>query len=313
MNFFQKLTPAIVIDIHERYTLLQAVGSDQIIRLDHQTHLPASTRVLHVGVIANIDTAYLIIKKGMQELAEILHLPAWIIFPRIYLSSIDRPNPVQLQAIDELGARLGAFSMRVIPSSVALPVSQGVPVSADAVVIRITPSLMEASVIHAQKVAQSSTMLFGSSTHLSSIHLAIRSTHHIELRPEEIKQVIKESCAHPKKNGAKSVEQQMVVHGRDIKTGLPKSVRLPAKVLKEQQQKFFQIVEEFVQASIADFGINAGQQALINGVYLSCDSAIGTGLAEYLTAEFGFPFHPIAQPDQAVMKGMCTYVSTLSS
>ena len=108
-------------------------------------------------------------------------------------------------------------------------------------------------------------------------------------------------------------EQTMVIRGKDLVSGLPKSVTLSSGQVREAIREPLGMIVELVKETLDETPPELAADVMNRGIYLAGGVALLRGLDQLLRAETDVPVYVTDDPLTAVVMGTARYLEELDS
>jgi rod shape-determining protein MreB len=275
-----------------------AVGEDAKRMLGRTPAYITATRPLRGGVIADFETttamlAYFV-KRALQN-----HLA---LRPRIIIGVPAEATVVEKRALVEAAARAGARSARLIEEPMAAALGVGLPIAEPiaSVIVDIGGGRTQVAVISLGGIVTSRSIRMAGDEMDTAILDYLRRAHNLligERTAEEVK--IGLGSAYP----ADREEATMDVRGRDLVSGLPRTLKLGADEIREALAQPVQAIVEALKQTLEETPPELAADIMNRGVVLVGGGALLRGLDRLLAEETGMPVTISRDPLSAVALG----------
>ncbi len=221
--------------------------------------------------------------------------------PKVLICVPSAITAVERRAVEEATKRAGATSVHLIEQPMAAAIGAGLPIHEPLgnMVVDIGGGTTETAVISLGGIVSLEAIRVGSFDIDSAIQGFVRRDYGIavgERTAEEIKMAI--GSAYPSIEGLKAE-----VRGRDVMTGLPKTVILnPAEVRKAIEEPVAAMVDSVVRC-LGQAPPELAQDLISEGVFLVGGGALLHGLAQRLAEETALPVRLVDAPLECVVLG----------
>lgn len=258
-----------------------------------------SIRPLESGVIADYDVTTqmlkVLLKKASKKAGYSLRKPTVVICTPSGSTSVER------RAIHNALTSYGAKQVHLIEEPVAAAIGAGLPVEEPIanVVVDIGGGTTEIGIISFGGVVSSQAVRIGGDNFDEDIINFIRKKHNIligERTAENIKFEL--AYAHPNHN-----EETMEVRGRDLVTGLPKTVTISSKEIYHAIKNSLEKILEGVHTTLESSPPELSGDIVDRGIVLTGGGALLKGIKEWLATEINVPVHLAPEPLEAVAIG----------
>ncbi|HET9732011.1 MAG TPA: rod shape-determining protein [Acidimicrobiales bacterium] len=208
---------------------------------------------------------------------------------------------VERRAVEEAAKRAGASTVQLIEQPMAAAVGAGLPIHEPLgnMVVDVGGGTTETAVISMGGVVALQAIRVGSFDIDATVQAYIRREFGIvvgERTAEEIKLAI--GSAYPVNDGIKAE-----VRGRDLMTGLPKTVVITPEELRAAIDDQVSTIVESVMACLGQAPPELAQDLLSEGIHLSGGGGLLAGLDQRLAEETALPVHIVDAPLECVALG----------
>lgn len=290
--------PSIVaIDIHTKQVI--AVGKEAKDMVGKTPQNIVAIRPLQNGVIADYDitTQMLkaLLKKASKKVGYAMRKPTVMVCTPSGSTSVER------RAIHNAITSYGAKQVHLIEEPIAAAIGSGLPVDEPIanVVVDIGGGTSEIGIISLGGVVSSHAVRLGGDNLDEDIIQYIRKKHNIligERTAENIKLEI--GYAHPN-----HTEETMEIRGRDLVTGLPKTVSISSKEIYESIEVSLDKILEGIRNTLENCPPELSGDIVERGIVLTGGGALLKGIKEWLTTELNVPVHIAPDPLESVAIG----------
>jgi rod shape-determining protein MreB len=221
--------------------------------------------------------------------------------PRVVICVPSAITEVERRAVTEAARRAGAADAQLLEQPMAAAIGAGLPINEPLgnMVVDVGGGTSETAVISLGGVVALQAIRVGSFDVDSSIQTFIRREYGIavgERTAEEIKMAI--GSAWPTDD-----EMKAEVRGRDLMTGLPKTVILsPEEVREAIEEQVSTIVDSVVQC-LGQAPPELAQDLIAHGMYLVGGGGMLRGLDRRIAEETEIPVHLVDAPLECVVLG----------
>ncbi len=255
-----------------------------------------AVRPLRGGAITDFETTeqmirLLLKRAGVSRFAR----------PKVLICVPSAITEVERRAVTEATRRAGAADAQLLEQPMAAAIGADLPIE-DAVgnmVVDIGGGTTETAVISLGGIVTLRAERVGGFTMDEAIQGWVRKEHGLaigERTAEEIKMQI--GSAQPLQS-----DRDAEVKGRDLVTGLPKTVVLTAAEIREALDEVVTRMIDSVKACLSDTPPELAQDLLTRGIFLVGGGALLRGLPERLQYETKVPVQLSTQPLEAVVLG----------
>ncbi len=274
-----------------------AVGNEAKRMLGRTPGNIVAIRPLKDGVIADFE----ITEAMLSYLFEKARCNRFFGRPRVVVAVPSGITSVEKRAVRESAARAGAREVYLIEEPMAAAIGAGLPIQEAAanLIIDIGGGTTEVAVISLAGIVFSRSVRVAGDELDSAIIQYLKRAHNLVIgdrTAEDIK--IKLGSAAPVAD-----EETMEVKGRDAAMGLPKTVKLHAKEIREALAEPVESIVDAVRTALEHCPPELSADLVDRGMVLAGGGALLRGLDERLRQETGLPVHIAEDPLSAVAEG----------
>lgn len=288
-----------VVAINTQTKQVLAVGTEAKSMIGKTPGNIVAVRPLQDGVIADFDiTSQLLkatIKKAGKSLGFSLRKPDVVVCTPSGATSVER------RAIQDAVRTCGAKNVHLIEEPVAAAIGAGLPVEEPIanVIVDIGGGTTEVAIISYGGVVTCHTIRVGGDLFDESIIQHIRKKYNLligEFSAETIKMEIGYALVdHEEKN--------MDIRGRDLVTGLPKTVNLSSYEIQTALRESLLNILEAIRATLEESPAELSGDIVERGIILTGGGALLNGIQEWLGKEIIVPVHLAPHPLESVAIG----------
>ncbi len=286
-----------VVAIEQETNELVAVGSQAQAMVGRTPGTITAIRPMRDGVIADFDTTERMLRYFIGRAARRTALFP----PRVLIGVPSGVTEVEKRAVIDAGLRAGAREVFLIEEPMAAAIGAGLPVNeaTGSLIVDIGGGTTEVAVISLGGIVASQSSRVAGDEMTESIAQYVKRHYSLmigERTAEEVKQTI--GSAYPVGR-----EEDYEVRGRDLLTGLPKTVVLTAhEVLEALAEPVSQVVEA-VRMTLDRTPPELAADILDRGIVLAGGGSLLRGLDQLLREETGMPVQRAEDPLTCVVRG----------
>lgn len=290
--------PSVVaIDQEDRTPL--AVGEEAKKMLGRTPGNVIALRPLRDGVIADFDTAEMMLKHFIQR----VHEGRALVSPRIVIGIPSGVTGVERRAVMEAATQAGAREVYLIDEPVAAAIGAGLPVAEPTgnMIIDIGGGTTEVAVLSLQGTVLSESVRVAGDELTESILQYMKKVHNLvvgERTSEEIK--ISLGSAYPMDDDKDSI---MDVRGLHLLSGLPRTVTIKGPEIREAMSEPLAVIIEAVKRTLERTPPELASDIIDRGIMLAGGGALLRGLDTLISHETGIVTHVAADPLSCVVLG----------
>ncbi|MGE9806984.1 rod shape-determining protein [Janibacter sp. G1551] len=265
-----------------------------------------AVRPLRDGVISDADVAERMLRYFVDQVR-----PSRLIRPRMVVCVPSEVTGVERRAVEDAAIRAGARRVYVIEEPLAAAIGAGLPITRTSacMVVDIGGGTTDVAVIALGGIVAARSLRLGGDDLDEAIIAHLKADYSLllgERSAEDIK--VAAGSAYPL-----GQELSARVRGRDLATGLPKTVDVSSaevrRAVEEPVLRIVAVVREVLDVCPPEL---AGD-VLDNGITLTGGGALLRGLDERLRRELGVPVTVADDPMHAVVRGAGTCVDDVDA
>lgn len=275
---------------------LIAAGHDAVEMLGRTPASVVTVRPLVDGVVTDADLAESMLTHFLQQLRL-----SRLVRPRMVVCVPSSVTPVERRALEDAAMHAGARRVYVLEEVMAAAIGAGLPVhdATASMVVDIGGGTTEVAVISLGGIVNARSLRLGGDGVDEAIVAGVRASHDLllgERSAQEIKFTL--GSAYPMVE-----ESEMRVRGRDLGTGLPKTVTLTSTQVRRMIEPALGQIVDVIKAVLDVCPPELAGDVLDNGVVLTGGGALLRGLDERLHRELGVDLVLAQDPARAVIRG----------
>ncbi|MGD9495840.1 MAG: rod shape-determining protein [Armatimonadota bacterium] len=264
-----------------------------------------AVRPLRDGVIADFDTTEAMLHHFIQK---VLSRRMWE-HPRVVIGVPSGITEVERRAVEEAARRAGAWSALVIDEPMAAAIGSGLPVGepVGSMIVDIGGGTTEVAVISLGGICTSRSVRVAGEEMDEAISAYVRHELNLfigERTAEEIKIRIGSAFPLPE-------EQQITIRGKDLMSGLPRSMPLTSQQVREAIREPLGVIVELIKETLDDTPPELAADVMNSGIVLAGGVALLRGLDQLISAETDVPVYVADDPLTAVVAGTARYLEEL--
>jgi rod shape-determining protein MreB len=276
-----------------------AVGEDAKKMLGRTPGNVVALRPLRDGVIADFDTAELMLKHFIHR----VHEGRTLVSPRIVIGIPSGVTGVERRAVMEAASQAGARDVYLIDEPVAAAIGAGLPVAEPTgnMIIDIGGGTTEVAVLSLQGTVLSESVRVAGDELSEAISQYMKKVHNLvigERTSEEIK--ISIGSAYPTDDDDETL---MDVRGLHLLSGLPRTVMVKSPEIREAMSEPLSVIIEAVKRTLERTPPELAADIIDRGIMLAGGGALLKGLDTLISHETGIVVHVAADPLSCVVLG----------
>jgi rod shape-determining protein MreB and related proteins len=274
-----------------------AVGADAKLMIGRTPGNILAVRPLKDGVIADFDVTERMLRYFIQKVHKRRHLAK----PRIVIAVPSGLTGVEQSAVKEAAHRAGARRVYVFEEPLAAAIGAGMPVNEPTgnMVVDIGGGTTEVAVISLGGIVVSQSIRVGGDELDQAIITFVKKQHMLMLG-ERTAELIKISIgsAFPEAD-----ESQAEIRGRDLVSGLPKTVVISAEEIRRAIDEPLNVIVDAVKTTLDKCPPELAGDVMDRGIALAGGGALLRGMDDRLREETGLPVHLADNPLESVALG----------
>ena len=256
-----------------------------------------AVRPLKDGVIADFDVTERMLRYFIQK----VHRRTRMAKPRIVVAVPSGITGVEQSAVKEAGHQAGARKVYIIEEPMAAAIGAGLPVNEPTgnMVVDIGGGTTEVAVISLGGIVTSQSIRIGGDELDQAIITFGKKEHSLmlgERTAEEIKLALGSAFAAQE-------EPQAEIRGRDLVSGLPKTVLIGAAEVRRALEEPINLIIEAVKTTLDKCPPELAGDVMDRGIALTGGGALLRGLDQRLREETGMPVNIADSPLDSVVLG----------
>jgi len=286
-----------VVAIERGTSHVLAVGDEAKRMLGRTPGNIIAIRPMKDGVITDFEVTEAMLRHFIQRVRH----RRFQIRPRIVIAIPSGITEVERRAVKESAERAGGREVFLIEEPIAAAIGVGLPIQEPVgnMIIDIGGGTTEIAVISLAGVVFSKSIRIGGDEMDESIIEYLKKTYNLmvgERTSEEIK--IRIGSAYPREE-----EMNMEVKGRDLVSGLPKTVTVTSEEVREALQEPLRAILEATKIALERTPPELAADLIDNGIVMAGGGALLKDLDKLISEETGLPVHVAEDPLTAVANG----------
>lgn len=286
-----------VVAINSDNGSILAVGTEAKRMIGRTPGNIVAVRPLRDGVIADFDTTERMLRYFIQK----VHKRRFLAKPRLVIAVPSGITGVERRAVEEAGYKAGARKVFIIEEPMAAAIGSGMPIHEPTgnMVVDIGGGTTEIAVISLGGIVVSVSIRVGGDELDEAIIAYVKREYSLllgERTAEDVKMRV--GSAFPLPN-----EPEAELRGRDLITGLPRTVILPAEEIRKALEEPIQAIVDAVKSTLDRTPPELSGDIMDRGIMLTGGGALLRGLDERLRHETGMPVVIAENPLNCVVLG----------
>ncbi|WJM56782.1 cell shape-determining protein MreBH [Bacillus amyloliquefaciens] len=276
-----------------------AIGTDAKSMIGKTPGKIITVRPMKDGVIADYDMTTDLLKHIMKKAGKKIGMT--FRKPNVVVCTPSGSTAVERRAISDAVKNCGAKNVHLIEEPVAAAIGADLPVDEPVanVVVDIGGGTTEVAIISFGGVVSCHSIRIGGDQLDEDIASFVRKKYNLligERTAEQVKMEIGFALI-------EHVPETMEIRGRDLVTGLPKTIRLQSNEIQHAMRESLLHILEAIRATLEDCPPELSGDIVDRGVVLTGGGALLNGMKEWLTEEIVVPVHLAANPLESVAIG----------
>ena len=288
-----------VVALDAKTRAVLAIGNEAKAMLGKAPDSILVIRPLKDGVIADFDVTRDLLKIIMQRAAK--QLGSAFRKPNVMVCTPSGATTVERRAIHDAVKQSGAKTVHLIEETVAAAIGAELPISEPvaSVIVDIGGGTTEVGIISFGGVVSSNTVKVAGDRMDEDIIHYVRKQYNVLIGERTAENIKKEIGYAPVPHEAENME----IRGRDIMTGLPKTINLSSLETQEALKESLSAILECIRATLENCPAELSGDMVDQGVVISGGGALLKGMQEWLSKEISVPVHIAPQPLESVAIG----------
>lgn len=264
-------------------------------------------RPLRDGVIADFDAAEAMLKHYIVEVHELYK--GWgfkVPRPRVAIGIPSGVTEVERRAVQEAALSAGARAAFLVEEPMAAAIGSGLPVekAEGQLICDIGGGTSEIGVISLGGLVLNRSLRVAGDELTESIQNFVRLKYNLllgESTAEEVKIAI--GSAYPLKQEKEGNPLQIVVRGRSLENGLPKSLKLDSIEIRESMMPIVNQILQEIALIIEETPPDLVADILEKGMVMAGGGSLIRGIDRLVSEQMGMPVWVTDTPLEAVVRG----------
>ncbi|HEV2131403.1 MAG TPA: rod shape-determining protein [Longimicrobiaceae bacterium] len=287
-----------VIAVERQSGQVRAIGLDAKRMLGRTPEGTVALRPLRDGVIADVDMAELMLR---HFLAEVLPRGWFRAKPKVVIGVPSGITEMEKRAVRAAVLSAGAKTVHMISEPMAAALGVGMPVTTPrgSMVVNIGGGTTEIGVIALSGIVADASLRVGGDELDEAIVAVVRRQHNLligEGTAEGIKMQI--GSAHPA-----TQEREMDVKGRDLVSGVPKTIRLCSGEIRQIIEEPLAAIVGAIRRALEVTPPELASDIVDEGIVLTGGGALLEGMDWRIAEETGLQIHRDGEPLTSVVRG----------
>lgn len=277
---------------------VRAIGLEAKRMLGRTPEAIVAVRPLRDGVIADVDMAEIMLRRFLQAV-----LPKGIfrMRPRVVIGIPSGITEMEKRAVRSAALAAGAKEVYLITEPMAAAIGVGLPVTTPrgSMVVNIGGGTSEIGVIALSGIVADASIRVGGNEFDEAITAFVRKNFNL-LIGDATAEGIKIQIGSAHHDGE---ERTMEVKGRDLVSGIPKTVEINSAEIRDSLQEPIQAIVGAVRRALEVTPPELASDIVDEGIVMTGGGAQLRGLDSLLEAETSLPIHLDEEPMTCVVRG----------
>jgi rod shape-determining protein MreB len=288
-----------VVAIEKGTGRIMAIGLEAKRMLGRTPEAIEAVRPLKDGVIADVDITEMMLRHFLKEVTarRVLRIK-----PRVVVGVPSGITELERRAVRSSAISAGAKSVYMVAEPMAAAIGVGLPVETPTgnMVIDIGGGTTEIAVIALAGIVSNTSIRVGGDEFDAAIVTFLRKNYNL-LIGEPTAEAIKIQIGSAFEVGE---EREMDVKGRDLVSGIPKTVHVHSQEIRECIQEPIQAVVEAVRRALEITPPELSSDIVDRGIVMTGGGALIRGMDRLLQHETNLPIHVDEEPLSCVVRGV---------
>jgi rod shape-determining protein MreB len=288
-----------VVAIEKATGRITAIGLEAKRMLGRTPEAIEAVRPLKDGVIADVDITEMMLRHFLKQVTA---KRVFRIKPRVVVGVPSGITELERRAVRSSAMSAGAKSVYMVAEPMAAAIGVGLPVETPTgnMVIDIGGGTTEIAVIALAGIVSNTSIRVGGDEFDSAIVTFLRKNYNL-LIGEPTAEAIKIQIGSAFEVGE---EREMDVKGRDLVSGIPKTVNVHSQEIRECIQEPIQSVVEAVRRALEITPPELASDIVDRGIVMTGGGALIRGIDRLLQHETNLPIHVDEDPLSCVVRGV---------
>ncbi len=295
-----------VVTLHKRTKKVLAVGTEAKKMLGKTPATVTAIRPLRDGVISDFDATLAMLAYYIKKVHETPGIIPKIPKPKVVIGIPSGVTEVEQRAVQSAALSAGARKAYLISEPMAAAIGIGLPVdeSSGSLVVDIGGGTTEIAIIALGGIVVNKSIRVAGDEMDEAIISYLRLKYGVligEATAEDVKLSI--GTAFPRKDLTSGMEHHAVVRGRDLETGLPRSLKVSESEIREALSPVVQQIIAAIKELIEETPPELISDLLSRGIALAGGGALLVGMDQAVADAIKLPVWVADDPLTAVVRG----------
>ncbi|MGB4026056.1 MAG: rod shape-determining protein [Bacillota bacterium] len=285
-----------VVAIHAETKELLAVGTEAKQMIGRTPGNIIAIRPMKDGVIADFDVTQTMMHHFIRKAYR-----RGLLKPRVIVAVPSGCTEVERRAVLDAALRAGAREAYPIEEPMAAAIGAGLPVDEPTgnMIVDIGGGTSEVAVISLEGIVASRSIRVGGDEMDEAVVNYVKRAYNLligERTAEEVKTTI---------GSAYELEQEqtMEIRGRDLVTGLPRTISVDSREIRKALSEPVNAILEAVKETLESTPPELAADIMDRGIVMTGGGSMLKGLDKLISQETGMPVHTVDEPMYAVVRG----------
>ncbi len=290
-----------IVALHKKTRNVIAIGADARKMIGRTPANLVTVRPMKDGVISDYDTTLAMLSYFVKKIHSTPNKKFSIPRPRIILGVPSQVTEVERRALLDVAKASGAREAYLVEEPMAAAIGAGVAANEPigSMIVDIGGGTSDMAIISLGGIVTGKSLKMAGDTMERDIINYVRFRFGLALgekTAEEVKMLLGSAVPMP-------VEKQLVVRGRDLERGLPKSVKLTSTQIREALAPTVNTIVEAIRDTIEDAPPELAADISERGIVLCGGGALLYGLPKFISSETKMPVVVANEPLSCVVLG----------
>ena len=279
-----------------------AVGDDAKRMLGRCPVNIEAIRPMKAGVIADFEITEHMLRYFIGKAKMLVPPRRRLVKPRVLVAVPHDITEVETRAVQDSAGRAGASEVLLIEEPMAAAIGIGLPVAepVGSMIVDIGGGTTEVAVISLAGIVEPKSVRVGGDDMDKAIENHMKRVYNLAIGPRTAENIkIQIGSAYQESEE----EMQMDVMGRDLVSGLPKTIKISSREIRICLQEPVTSIVEAVRSTLERCPPELAGDLIERGIMLAGGGALLRGLDKLISEEMNLPVFVADQPLNAVVNG----------
>jgi rod shape-determining protein MreB and related proteins len=258
-------------------------------------------RPMKDGVIADFDITEEMLRYFIQKAIRKVHRRRRFLHPRVLVAVPSGITEVETRAVKDSAQRAGAGEIYLIEEPMAAAIGVGLPVMepSGSMIVDIGGGTTEVAVVSLAGIVEARSIRVAGDEMDAGIVQHMKRAHNLLIGERTAEQIKIKIGSATQLNDTETME----VKGRDLISGLPKTIKITGEEIRNSLQEPITSIIEAIRSTLEHCPPELAADLIDRGVMLAGGGAMLKDLDKLITEETGLPVFVADDPLQAVAMG----------